>query len=431
MRPISILLSIAPMLIAQELQIQHDTPRQLSLTGFLAEVLKTNLDLAANKFNINIAEAEIAMARLFSDPEIAAGISSKELYSPNKPESPTEYGVELSWTLELGGKRSARTEVAEVGLQKAKVEFEVFVEELRATAAEAFIDALKARKIADETRKIHQGFVDIVRMNEIRYSAGDIGGVELAQSRLEARKFEGELIQADAEVRIADMALMQLLDTSALPFIPLGELNFAINPFDDEDVISSAIARGPEIQTARQNLELANSEVKLAKANRWIDLGLSAGVNHVPPVKPYGFDIEPANKSNTLSAMVSIPIPFSRRNKGELVQAEAVKSQAKLELSSTELKTRSEAKAALAQYDASLKCLKTFQEGILQDADKVIQASKMSYQKGHVSLMEYVMTQQSCAEVYLAYIGAQADYAKALIELDRVTGGHFRLVTRN
>jgi cobalt-zinc-cadmium efflux system outer membrane protein len=418
------LLLSAPALVAQA---PSDTPaqetRRLSLNGFLAEVLKTNLDLAANRFNITSAEAEIAIARLFPDPEIAAGISSKELYGPNKPESPTEYGVELSWLLELGGKRSARTEVAKSGVKKAKAEFDLFLEELRSAAATAFIEALKARAAAAEKRKIHAGFAEIVRMNEIRYSAGDIGGVELAQARMEARKFGGELVQADAEARIAAMALIQFLETDALPFEPSGGLDFADASIDADEILSSAINRGPDLQTARQSLELAKSEVKLAKANRWIDLGLSIGLNHAPALFPNGFDIEPINKSNTLSAMISVPIPFSRRSKGELVQAEAAKSQARLELSSAELKTRTEARAALAQYDAALRCLKTFQEGILKDADKVLEASRHSYQKGHISLMEYVMTQQSCTEAYLSYIDAQADYAMALIGLDRITGG--------
>jgi cobalt-zinc-cadmium efflux system outer membrane protein len=305
----------------------------------------------------------------------------------------------------------------------AKAGFGLFLEELRSAAATAFIEALKARRAAEEKRKIHTGFMDIVRMNEIRYSAGDIGGVELAQSRMEARKFEGELVQADAEARMAALALIQFLGEDAPPFEPSGSLDFADATVDADEVMSSAISRGPDLQTARQSLELAKSGVKLAKANRWIDLGLSVGLNHASALFPNGFDAEPINKSNTLSAMISVPIPFSRRSKGELIQAEAAKSQARLELSSAEIKTRTEAKAALAKYDAALRCLKTFQEGILKDADKVLEASRHSYQKGHISLMEYAMTQQSCIEAYLSYIDAQADYAMALIGLDRITGG--------
>jgi cobalt-zinc-cadmium efflux system outer membrane protein len=428
------LLLTASLLTARTPSEAPDTVRQLSLSGFMAEVLRTNLDIAANKFNITSAEAEIAIGRLIPDPEISAGISSKELYGPNKPESPTEYAVELNWTLELGGKRSARMEAAKSGVLKAKAEFEAFLEDLRSTAAEAFIEALKARRSADEKRKIYQGFADIARMNEIRYSSGDIGGVELAQSRLEARKSEGELIQAEADVQTADMALVQLLSPDAPPFIPAGGLDFYHNPIDHEKIMASAMARGPELQTAKQALELAKSGVKLAKANRWIDLGLSVGFNHTPALYPSGFDTEgipspaPANQSNTLSAAISFPIPFSRRHKGELAQAEAARSQAGLELSSADLKTRSEVRSALAQYEAALKRSKTFQEDMLKDADKVLEACRFSYQKGNISLMEYIVTQQSCIEVYLSYIDAQTDYAKTLIALDRITGGSSYLI---
>jgi hypothetical protein len=45
--------------------------------------------------------------------------------------------------------------------------------------------------------------------------------------------------------------------------------------------------------------------------------------------------------------------------------------------------------------------------------------------------MEYVMASQSCAEAYLSYIDAQADYARALLALDRVTGGSRYLLAPN
>jgi len=408
---------------------QPSAKRQLNLSGFLEEVLKTNIDLAARRFDITSAEAQIAIERLFPDPEFAAGISSKEMNGPNKPENPTQYMAELSWTLELGGKRAARAGAAKSAAVKARAEFEAFLEETRAVAAAAFIDALRARRIADEKRKIHQGFKDILRMNEIRHSAGDIGGAELAQSRMEARKFEGELIQAETDVQLADLAMLQLLDPNAQPFSPVGSLEFSAGAVSHEEVMSAAASRRPEIQVAKQGLELANSEARLAKANRWTDIGLSVGLNHTPAVRPYGVDLDgnpfpaPALMSNSISATLSIPIPFSRRQKGELVQAEAARSQARLELSSMELKTRAEAQAALAQHDASLRLLNTFKESILEDADKVLEASRFSYQRGHIPLMEYVMASQSCAEAYLSYIDAQADYAKALLALDRVTGG--------
>jgi len=414
----------APVFLAAQGQApQPRALRQLSLAGFIEEALKTNLDLAAKRFDITSAEAQIAIDRLFPDPEFAAGISSKEMYGPNKPENPTQYAAELSWTLELGGKRAARLGVAKSTAAKARAEFEAFMEDIRALAAGAFIDALRARRVAEEKRKIHQGFKDILRMNEIRHAAGDIGGAELAQSRMEARKFEGELIQAEADVQLADLAMLQLLAPDAQPFAPTGSLDFSAAPVSHEEVTSAAASRRPEIQVARQGLEVANREAKLAKANRWTDIGLSFGLNHTPSVRPNGLDLDgnpfppPALMSNAISATLSVPIPFSRRQKGELVQAEAAKSQARLELSSMELKTRADAQAALAQHDAALRLLGTYQESILEDADKVLEASRFSYQKGHISLMEYVVASQSCADAYLSYIDAQADYAKALLAL--------------
>ena len=412
-----------PSLVAHAPQSAPDEIRRLNLYSFLTEAGRANLDIAAARFNITVAEAQLAIERLFPDPGFSLGVSSIELYGPSKEGSVAQYNAGLGWTLELGGKRAARMDFANSMLSAATLEFEAFLLEWYFDAAVLFIDAQKAKWRCEELGKIHRGLLDKVALNEARYVADSTYEAELALSRMEARKYEAGVLLAEAEARVAHMALAQLMGPDTQPFALGGELNFPHPNIDHEQILAAALSRCPRLLAARQNIELANSGLRLAKANRWVDLGLHVGLSHTPTGPISGINHERSLMSNTLSAGISVPLPFSRRHKGELIQAGASLSQAKVELSSVELKKQYETLSALEQYEATLDAVKAFQKDVLSNSDKVLEASRLNYREGRISLMEFISTQQVCIEAHLSYIDARINYAKALAHLGKVAGG--------
>ncbi|MDR3683359.1 MAG: TolC family protein [Geothrix sp.] len=402
----------------------------MTLQAFVEGTLRSNQDALAQRFNVTSAEAQVSINRLMPDPELTTGISSRELYGPDKPVNPTQYTFGIAWTLETGGKRAARVAVAREGVGKAQADLETFLSDLRLSAENAFVDALRARLVLERKQKTLEGFRDVVRLNEIRFQAGDIGGVELAQARVEARRFQGEVFSAQADLTAAEAVLAQLLGDAARPVSPAGGLDRPPLVIRAEEVLSRALLNRVDLVAARRGVRLAESQNRLAQANRWVDLGLSVGVNHTPPVYATGVDAfgspfpAPMPMSNALSATVSIPLPFSRRQRGELIQAEAARAQARLQLQSMEQRTRADVVSAVAQYEAASAQLRTFHDGILQDTDKVLEGIQFSYRRGNASLLEFIEAQRTHNEVFLAYYEALAAHAKALACLDRLSGSH-------
>ena len=402
----------------------------MTLQSFVEGTLRTNQDALAQRFNVTSAEAQISINRLMPDPELTTGISSKEMYGPNKPVNPTQSTLGLAWTLGTEGKRAARVAVAHEGVHKAQADLETFLSDLRLTAENAFVDALKARLVLERKQKTLEGFHEVVRLNEIRFNFGDIGGVEFTQSKVEAQRFQGEVFSARADLVAAEAVLAQLLGNSSKPVSPAGELDRPPVAISAEEVLARALLNRVDLVAARHGVQLAESQNRLAKANRWVDLGLSVGVNHTPPVYATGVDAfgspfpAPTLMSNSLSATLSIPLPFSRHQRGELIQAEAARAQAKLQLQSMEQKTHADVVSAIAQYQAASAQLRTFKNGILQDTDKVLEGIQFSYKHGNASLLEFIEAQRTNNEVFLAYYDALAAHSKALAALDRLSGSH-------
>ncbi|HUJ15751.1 MAG TPA: TolC family protein, partial [Thermoanaerobaculia bacterium] len=168
--------------------------RQVHLREFLDLVEQTNLDLAANRFNITVAEAQITLARLRPDPQFNGGVASLDLTNQKLPTSTT---YNLSQLVELGGKRGSRIEAATAGKSLAEAQLEDFFQQLRADATNAFIDALFARQVLERKRQTLESVERLVTATEERLRAGDVGQAAVWQVKVEAERFRGEVLSAE------------------------------------------------------------------------------------------------------------------------------------------------------------------------------------------------------------------------------------------
>ncbi|MBN1159498.1 MAG: TolC family protein, partial [Bacteroidales bacterium] len=104
-------------IMAQEMEDHRQIP--ISLSDFLSNVTKGNLELIANQFNVSIAEAELRATRVFPDPEVATEYSNSEDW---KVEMGQTIGAGISYPFSLGNKRGASIRVA-----RTRMELEQFI----------------------------------------------------------------------------------------------------------------------------------------------------------------------------------------------------------------------------------------------------------------------------------------------------------------
>jgi len=205
------------------------------------------------------------------------------------------------------------------------------------------------------------------------------------------------------------------------------ELKRELLRFDLDDLIRQAQEDRYDIRVARAAVENSHNVVRLARANRWVDPTVNVGLTNTPRVAPI-FDNEgattnsPAERSLALGLTVTIPIPFSRLQRGELVQAETGLRQAQLQLSSIMLKAQTEVRATHAQYRAAALNVQSYQEHVLNDSDQVLDGMRRSYRMGASSLLELLNAQRTADDVYLSYLQTLADLANSTVRLQISAG---------
>ena len=382
---------------------------------FLAQVGSTNLELAAQRLNVPIAVAQIAVARVFPEPVLSAGVGSIDI---SKNGSPTSYDVGLAETIEIGGKRGSRISVAQYETSQAKSDLDDFFRTLRANATNDFIDALHSRMVVERKTQTQEAFARLVSVNAERLRAGDIGQVAYLQSRVEAQRFRAEVLAAEGDAERARLALGLRLGNSAGAIAAAGNLRIASRSFDTDLLVARARAERPDLASKRYALEVARAKLSLAHANRWEDLTLNLGYAYSAPGT--GAFAQPA--FSALNFGFSIPLPFARIYNGEVDGAVAGTTQATLVLRQGELAVEIDVRQGLASYQAAVRRVELFTGGVLSDADRVAEATFYSYQRGGATLLEVLDAQRTVNEVYLDYFDALAQHAKALVAVEASAG---------
>ena len=391
---------------------------RLDFPTYVERAIAANPDLAAARENVAIAGAQIAVAKVFPDPELTLGVIQ---YDVTHQGNPTIAGVQLSVPVELGGKRGARVAVARSGVDAAHCDLDEAIRVLRASAANAFADSLHARLVLAQKEGVLASLQRLVAINERRVAAGDVADVALLQSRVEARQFQADVIAAMGERRAVDVALLQLLGSPATGtpggLEIAGDLRSVPSSVDAQRALATLEKRS-DVRAASARVKQARRQVKLEEAKRVVDIAVAAEWQQVFPVT--GQPGLPA--SEWLGASVSIPLPFSRMYDGELQAARASRRQAESQLRAARARAESELGQAVARFDAAAERVRLYDSGMLADADVVLDRTLYNYERGGATLVDYLIAQRTASDVHLAYYDALADRAHALAAVEQATG---------
>ncbi|WP_337085310.1 TolC family protein [Elizabethkingia anophelis] len=388
----------------------------LSFDEYLSMVGKKNLTYAAQKYNVSMAEASIQTANMFPDPQLDMegsnnGVSKNMGYT---------YGGSLGWTLELGGKRRARVDLAKNQSELSRILLLDFFRNLRADASLGYVEALKSKALLDVQQDSYKNMLQLSKSDSIRYRLGTISLVTSKQSKLEAASLLNSVYQAESTEQQAITALSVFLSDNKLTGRDVdGDFNAFNRDFGIEDLLTQALNERADLLAAKQNTQVAKSQINLERANRKIDLGLTAGVSHNTTATN---EIAPSPAVNAIKLGVSIPLKFSNNRNAGLKIAEMAHSQSQLEYQQVEQSIRAEVMQAYQQYMATQKQVKQFHNGMLTEAKNILDGIIYSYKRGESSILEVLNAQRTYNDVRKDYYQALADNATALIELERKTG---------
>ena len=215
------------------LRIPYRATNEITFSEFLSEVATANLDYAAQRYNVSIAQAAIAAAKEFENPALQLN-GGRDVTHSGSQRMPSTYGASLTQTIELGGKRKYRVLGARQNYAAASATLDDFLRNLKSDAASAFADALALSRSAVQKRESAEYLTRLAETQRERFRAGDISEAEMLQTRVEEQQFQNESLSVQADAENASLALGGFLgsDRGQTLLIPKGNLEIAAREFE-------------------------------------------------------------------------------------------------------------------------------------------------------------------------------------------------------
>ena len=249
----------------------------VNLDQAIQEALAKNLNLAAEKLNVGVAEAREITARLRPNPVLTVSGQSLNLlgadYSPNTPLGPNQLNIHTDFPIERGHKREERIAVAKQ--EKSLVELGVreVMRQVIASVQSAFVDVQQAKeslKLAQENLK---SLDSVVAINEVRLKSGDLAQVELDRSRVAALQYRAAVLQAELQLDQARTQLQQIMGRrQKLPdFDVAAEARSGPVAESPEQLTRIALTRRPDYLADQQTQARSRADLRLQLANGKVD----------------------------------------------------------------------------------------------------------------------------------------------------------------
>ncbi|WP_128331489.1 TolC family protein [Apibacter sp. HY039] len=387
----------------------------INYINFIERVKENNLEYAAEKYNINLAEAEIENAKIIPDVEWSVEGTSNRKQMGNGLETG------LGWTLELGGKRKARIDLAKSEVELTRYLLQDFLRNLHAEATLQFLESIQNKNLLDVQLNSYKTLQTLSSSDSIRYKLGDIALIDFKQSKLEAQAMLNEVYQAESDWKNSLVALnllmgMQHTDTLFSAYSNFSDFN---RDFILSDLIITAQNNRADLRAALQGKNVSQKMLKLAKANRMMDLGISAGMQFNGKATN---EEAPSPYHTGFSAGLTIPLRFLNNRKGEVQVAQYTIKKAETEYKQIELLIQTEVTQAYYNFVNTKKQMQQFSNGLLSESKAILEGKIYSYQRGNTSLLEVLDAQRTYNDVQQNYYQTLFNYSSALVELERTVG---------
>jgi cobalt-zinc-cadmium efflux system outer membrane protein len=403
-------LAVAPALaLAQSPPLASLAPaRSLTLREAESLAAERNREVVAARRAIDQARADTIAAGAPPNPVLTLGTG---MINPQQGlgRAAIPGGARIEQLLERGNKRELRIETARRLEDAFGASLDDTLRQQRLAVASAYYDLKLAQDRVAIARELAELTARTLGATEIRLKAGDVAASDVARIRVDTLRAENDARAALAAVTDAQVVLAYLVaidaDTTALRAVDEWP------PVEDEfaEATEVAIARRPDVRSARARMEAAKVQRDLARALRTRDVTVGAGVDRYPPA-----DTNTLGVGTSVGVSVSVPLFLRYNFEGEIARAEANLLAAEEDLTRIEAAARADAARAIAALRSAADRRRRYEGTLLTEARRAADFAELAYQKGASGVLDLLDARRTLRAVQVSGAETRTEYAKAL-----------------
>ncbi len=385
----------------------------ITLSNAIDKAVQASPWLHSAKSSIGIAQGEQLQAGYLNNPEIsveAENIAGQRQYKGFDSAEVT-YGV--SQEIEIGGKRTARKNIANKSFTIAELELESVRLNLIRNVMIAYADSVAAHeqvKIAEEQKKLA---AEVLQNVKKRVNAAAAPLFQKSKAEVAYSTSLIALDKAEREYNIEKQKLAVLWGDSTTSFELDSKDFFEISVPKVPTSMSEAVKDNPDYLRLDEELNRAKAVLDLEKANAIPDPKVNVGVRDF------------RNSGNQAFIVgLSLPIPVLNSNQGNIAKAhnEISKTSADAEIKRLELTTN--LNRNYQELENAYKQAISLETSIIPAAEKSFTLARQGYKAGKFAYLEVLDAQRTLFETKEQYNSTLKQYHTSKAEVERITAIH-------
>lgn len=334
---------------------------------------------------------------------------------------------DVSWELDLIGRRRAARKVVDNDLAAARFSYEGARAALAANVAQSYFEARGYAVQLDDARqsaRIAQSLYDVAaergRRGLAATAEGDRAAADLAQA-------QAQVAQLEAQLQASRRSLLILVGKGVDPLASLPvEPVLAKAPPIPATAPGALLARRPDVREAAARLLSASSTLNVNELALFPTLNLAPSVGLTKSISPsflqQGATTSTTSSAWTLGANLSIPVLDIPKLMSDIKAQGARVEQAAITYEQTVQTAFGEAENALVQLDADQRRVALLAAGERRAA-VAYEASRKGYAAGLTDLTTALQAEQSWRGARTALTGAQTQALQRAVQTYKALGG--------
>jgi multidrug efflux system outer membrane protein len=401
------------------------------LNSLVEEAFAANQDLAAAAARIEEARALLGITNADRYPQVTGSLDAGRTRQSTRGSFPFPPGFDpendnfriaagISYDLDFWGRLRRSTEAARAELLASEEGRRNVALGLASEVAAAYFDLVAFDQQLRITRDTLGTRGESVRLQNLRFEAGTISGLDQAQAEAELASAEATVPALERLVRQTENRLGVLLGRFGGTVERGGELESLVPPAVPVGLPSQLLARRPDVLAAELRLIAANARIGVARAAYFPSIGLTGYAG---------------TESNELSSLFSSgtfvwqaatsllqPIFNAGRTRREVEASEARQRE------SLALYTQS-LQIAFAEVEDALVARRTGvaeREALARQVEALARARRLAglrYEAGESSYIEVLDSERTLFRAQLDLVNARRAELAASVDLFRALGG--------
>lgn len=406
---------------------QENTATEWDLNKCINYALEHNIQVNSKKLDVETQKVNLNQSKSDRLPNVSASVSenfnnSKKItnntYGAWDPNTSTAFSVSSSLTLFEGNSITNGIKKSMLNLDMANLDVEITQNSIILSITQAYLNVLYAKETVDYTNEMVAASEKEVERTRELYKAGSASKLDLVQMESQFSSDKYSLVLAKNELNSKTTDLKQLLE---IPVVDTFKVSFPEVTLTESltmlpsktDAYNTALSTRPEIKSSQLSKNIAELNLKIAKAGYYPSLTMSAGLSANYSSNSIGSFSNQISDGQIQRLGVALNIPiFSKNTNRNSVQLSKISiSQAELSQQETEKNLLQTVETVYLNADASVSRYNSATEQ-LKSATESYNLSEEQFNLGMINVVELLKAKTSYLNAKSEFI--QSKYAAIL-----------------